>query len=117
MNAPREVFMHRRLGDGWVTLCAYLDPDAMTTDVGVALCSPVDRFSRRIGRLIASGRRKKRPAFAVELQADKGSPMKQIETCFRVWLYSEFGDSVLGGDAWIADALAGIRRETIKGMQ
>jgi hypothetical protein len=108
--------MHRRLGYGWVTLCAYLDPDSRTVDVGVALCSPLDRFSKKIGRAIASGRRKKRPTFGLEL-VEGVPPIRQIEATFRAWLWAEFGDErghIAGGDGWIVLALSEIRREAMK---
>lgn len=116
MITAREIFMHRWLGDGRVTLCAYIDPDSRMIDVGVALCSPKDRFSRKIGRAIASGRRKKCPAFGVELTPGAGSTTHQIEACFRAWLFAEYGDrgATFGDDKWIELAVAEVRRDLLR---
>jgi len=67
MQSPQTIFLHFRLcgrhghllGNGRVTLCFIPLPSGLLS-CGVAVCSPQDRFSRRIGRLISEGRVRKR---------------------------------------------------------
>lgn len=39
-------------------ICAYTEPKNKKMSVGVSICSPYDRYNKRIGRLIAMGRMK-----------------------------------------------------------
>jgi hypothetical protein len=54
------AFMHFKLGEGRATAAIWVKPgdNLDRAEVGLAFCSPKDRFTRRIGRAIAEGRLK-----------------------------------------------------------
>jgi hypothetical protein len=62
----RHFFRHYRVFDGFaaesplpyggVTIFCQFDEDNLTAYYGVAVCSPLDNYCKRIGRLIAQGR-------------------------------------------------------------
>ena len=54
MSEPK--LEHCQMGKGYVTVAYVRDPDTDCIDYAVALCSPLDRFSRRKGRMVAEGR-------------------------------------------------------------
>ena len=52
-------FMHPQLGRGRATLAVQVDQNGRFVRYNFALCSPKDRFVRKLGRAIAEGRLRK----------------------------------------------------------
>lgn len=50
------TYMHPHVGQGRATLAIEHDPKTKATFVGVAYASPKDKFARKKGRLVATGR-------------------------------------------------------------
>lgn len=59
----KTEFMHLVVGQGRATIAYRIEdhPHRRIAFVGVAWCSPLDQFSRPLGRRIAAGRMEKKP--------------------------------------------------------
>ena len=92
----REFFVHLTVGDGGATLSCKLRGGGDLVDVGVAFCAPVEQFSRKRGRIIATGRRecmgdplrnyRATQAFAFRLDGETMPLRDQAVKAFRDWL-------------------------------
>ena len=75
MKTETIYYEHIPLGGGRATVAIRL-VDESTVNVGLALCSPKDQFSRRRGRIIAGGRLNKGKLYLSTLEIDPDESIK-----------------------------------------
>lgn len=104
-----QTFVHMRLGDGRVTLAIRSDDTRKTeplVKVGVAFCSPRDKFTKAKGRKIALGRLGKGGDFWFEYQVRESEkePLKaQISRQFLELVFERYlrSDSTRAVPNWV----------------
>jgi hypothetical protein len=70
-----ETYLYLNLGDGRATV-AIQHNDDNTIEIGVAFCSPVDRFVKAVGRVKALERLKQKKDFYVRFDIDENEKLK-----------------------------------------
>lgn len=70
-----ETYLHLDLGEGKATIAIQPNEDN-TVEIGVAFCSPEDRFMKAVGRAKALERLKQKKDFYVRFDKDQNAKLK-----------------------------------------
>lgn len=102
VRKPYETFAHYKLGKGFATLSISVDEG--DTHVGVSFCHPRDRFDKKFGRSIASGRRiKDSHEFSFDFKRNSEKLAVQVRAEFEAYVAASSIARLKGGDegtAW-----------------